>query len=59
MNTTKIVRILTTPMYRDGLILQTSIEFAAFYKLFLRLGDHGLYCEIRYEMTPTYRGIKP
>lgn len=47
---------LTTPMYRNGLILQTPIEFARFYKPFYRFGDHGEYCEIRYENYLPRRG---
>lgn len=40
---------MITPRIRDGLVWWMSTEFAIHYKPFYSFGDHGWYCEIKFE----------
>jgi hypothetical protein len=40
---------MITPRIRDGLVWWMSTEFAMHYEEFLSWGDHGWFCEIKFE----------
>ena len=40
---------MITPRIRDGLVWWMPADLAPYYEEFLSFGDHGFYCEIRFE----------
>lgn len=40
---------MITPMYKFGLVMWDNVRNAPYHDLFLCMGDHGLFCMVKWE----------